>query len=44
MKQMEEQGAIYDITFLVCGTISLLVGGIVIMTSCWPPSTRGSGR
>ena len=31
MKQMEEQGAIYDITFLVCGTISLLVGGIVIM-------------
>jgi len=31
MKQMDEQGRIYDITFLVCGTISLLVGGIVIM-------------
>jgi putative ABC transport system permease protein len=31
MRQMESQGAIYDITFLVCGTISLLVGGIVIM-------------
>jgi len=31
MKQMEEQGKIYDVTFLVCGTISLLVGGIVIM-------------
>ena len=28
---MQEQGKIYDITFLVCGTISLLVGGIVIM-------------
>ena len=28
---MEEQGKIYDVTFLVCGTISLLVGGIVIM-------------
>jgi putative ABC transport system permease protein len=31
MQSMEEQGRIYDITFLVCGTISLLVGGIVIM-------------
>jgi putative ABC transport system permease protein len=31
MRQMEEQGRIYDVTFLVCGTISLLVGGIVIM-------------
>jgi putative ABC transport system permease protein len=31
MEQMEQQGRIYDITFLVCGTISLLVGGIVIM-------------
>jgi putative ABC transport system permease protein len=31
MRQMEEQNKIYDITFLVCGTISLLVGGIVIM-------------
>lgn len=31
MKQMQEQGRIYDITFMVCGTISLLVGGIVIM-------------
>ncbi len=31
MEQMDQQGKIYDITFLVCGTISLLVGGIVIM-------------
>ena len=31
MEQMNEQGQIYDVTFLVCGTISLLVGGIVIM-------------
>ncbi len=31
MRQMEEQGRIYDVTFFVCGTISLLVGGIVIM-------------
>lgn len=31
MRQAEQQGAIYDVTFLVCGTISLLVGGIVIM-------------
>jgi ABC-type antimicrobial peptide transport system permease subunit len=31
MQQMQEQGRIYDVTFLVCGTISLLVGGIVIM-------------
>lgn len=31
MKRMEENGRIYDVTFLVCGTISLLVGGIVIM-------------
>ena len=31
MRQAQEQGKIYDITFLVCGTISLLVGGIVIM-------------
>jgi ABC-type antimicrobial peptide transport system permease subunit len=31
MQQMDEQGKIYDITFLVCGAISLLVGGIVIM-------------
>ena len=31
MQQMDEQGKIYDITFLTCGTISLLVGGIVIM-------------
>jgi len=27
MQQMDEQGKIYDITFLTCGTISLLVGG-----------------
>ncbi len=31
MQEMDEQGRIYDITFLTCGTISLLVGGIVIM-------------
>jgi len=31
MRRMEQQGKIYDVTFLVCGTISLLVGGIVIM-------------
>jgi putative ABC transport system permease protein len=31
MKQMEQQNQVYDMTFLVCGTISLLVGGIVIM-------------
>jgi ABC-type antimicrobial peptide transport system permease subunit len=31
MRQMEQNGKIYDVTFLVCGTISLLVGGIVIM-------------
>ena len=31
MKQMEQQGKVYDVTFMVCGTISLLVGGIVIM-------------
>jgi ABC-type antimicrobial peptide transport system permease subunit len=31
MRQQEEQGRIYDLTFIICGTISLLVGGIVIM-------------
>jgi len=31
MRQAEQQSRIYDMTFLVCGTISLLVGGIVIM-------------
>ena len=31
MEQMESQGRIYDVTFMVCGAISLLVGGIVIM-------------
>jgi ABC-type antimicrobial peptide transport system permease subunit len=31
MREAQQQGRIYDITFLVCGTISLLVGGIVIM-------------
>jgi len=31
MRQAQEQGRIYDVTFLVCGAISLLVGGIVIM-------------
>jgi putative ABC transport system permease protein len=31
MRQMQDQSRIYDVTFLICGTISLLVGGIVIM-------------
>jgi putative ABC transport system permease protein len=31
MRQAQEQNRMYDVTFLVCGTISLLVGGIVIM-------------
>ncbi len=31
IRRMERQGRTYDATFLVCGTISLLVGGIVIM-------------
>jgi putative ABC transport system permease protein len=31
MEQMDQQNRIYDVTFLVCGAISLLVGGIVIM-------------
>jgi putative ABC transport system permease protein len=31
MQQMDQQNRIYDVTFLVCGAISLLVGGIVIM-------------
>jgi putative ABC transport system permease protein len=31
MAQQQQQGRIYDVTFLICGTISLLVGGIVIM-------------
>jgi putative ABC transport system permease protein len=31
MRQREQQDRIYDITFLTCGAISLLVGGIVIM-------------
>jgi putative ABC transport system permease protein len=31
MRQRDQEGKIYDITFLTCGTISLLVGGIVIM-------------
>ena len=31
LKQNEEQGKMYDITFMVCGIISLFVGGIVVM-------------
>jgi putative ABC transport system permease protein len=31
MRQREQEGRIYDVTFLTCGAISLLVGGIVIM-------------
>lgn len=30
LQQMSEQGRIYDLTFLVCGVISLIVGGIVV--------------
>lgn len=30
LRQMNEQGKIYDLTFLVCGIISLVVGGIVV--------------
>ena len=30
IQQMEQEGKVYDITFLVCGLISLLVGGIVV--------------
>jgi len=30
LQQMDEQGRIYDITFLACGIISLVVGGIVL--------------
>ena len=29
MQQMEQQGRVYDVTFMVCGTISLLVGGLI---------------
>ncbi len=31
MAQAQEQGRIFDITFLVTGIVSLVVGGIVIM-------------
>jgi ABC-type antimicrobial peptide transport system permease subunit len=31
MRQAQEQGRVFDITFLVTGIVSLLVGGIVIM-------------
>jgi len=31
MRQAQEQGRIFDVTFLVTGIVSLLVGGIVIM-------------
>ena len=30
LQQMNEQGRIYDLTFLMCGVISLVVGGIVV--------------
>jgi ABC-type antimicrobial peptide transport system permease subunit len=30
LEQMNQEGKIYDITFLVCGIISLVVGGIVV--------------
>jgi len=30
MEQMEQQGKVYDFTFLACGLISLIVGGIVV--------------
>ena len=31
LKQNEENGKMYDVTFMACGLISLLVGGIVVM-------------
>jgi putative ABC transport system permease protein len=31
LKKNEENGKMYDITFMVCGIISLIVGGIVVM-------------
>ncbi|HVR39910.1 MAG TPA: ABC transporter permease [Thermoanaerobaculia bacterium] len=31
LRRNEEQNKMYDITFMVCGIISLLVGGIVVM-------------
>lgn len=30
LREMGEQGKIYDLTFLVCGIVSLVVGGIVV--------------
>lgn len=30
LEQMNEQGRIYDLTFFMCGVISLVVGGIVV--------------
>ncbi|MGE5235346.1 MAG: ABC transporter permease [Acidobacteriota bacterium] len=30
LEQMNQQGRVYDITFLACGIISLIVGGIVV--------------
>jgi putative ABC transport system permease protein len=30
LEQMNQQGKVYDITFLACGIISLIVGGIVV--------------
>ena len=31
LKRNESEGKMYDVTFMICGIISLLVGGIVIM-------------
>lgn len=31
LKRNEENGKMYDVTFMVCGIISLIVGGIVVM-------------
>lgn len=31
LKRNESEGKMYDVTFMICGVISLLVGGIVIM-------------
>jgi putative ABC transport system permease protein len=31
LKRNESEGKMYDVTFMICGMISLLVGGIVIM-------------
>jgi putative ABC transport system permease protein len=31
LRRSESEGKMYDVTFMICGIISLLVGGIVVM-------------